>query len=301
MKLTFSAVDGTQDNAFSFDVDPAQFRGCRTAFGAQVQVFGNLEFDRTKVVPLQMGGILAWHAEGNMGLSIPMQSVGYGGTIALSAPISDAQLASIEDRRANGEANLALTLFALGRRPSEGASAYRMGWSPQPYVVPRDRWAEAMAACGLGRIHIVEVPVPPGDLSEHWLRSAKMLARSSAELAQGRYGESMGNVRNALQEMVDVLERWLGIQPKSPAFAARVNELGSRLATLHERRGADPYAVLAALVRAVFDFTSDPVHRGYDVPSRDDAAFALSAASALHIFLARRPLPTVAADQTASS
>jgi len=34
--------------------------------------------------------------------------------------------------------------------------------------------------------------------------------------------------------------------------------------------------VLASLIRAVFDFSSDPVHRGYDLPNREDASFAFA-------------------------
>ncbi len=298
MKIQFSAVDGRQDNAFSLEVDPAQFRGWRSAFGAHLQIHGLLEYDRTKVVPLEIAGTLAWHTDATFGLHVPAQPVGNGGSIALALPISDAQLASIEARRAGGEANLVMNLTALGRRALDGAAtSFRMAGSPTPYIVPRDRWAEAIAACGVGRIRIVELLVPTESVSDAWSRSAEMLARASAEFAQGRHGESMGNARNALQEMVTVLESALAIVPKSLAFAPRVKELGERLSALHERRGADPYAVLASVIRAVFDFASDPVHRGFDVPNRDDAMFALSLATALYEFLSRRPLPNVSAEQ----
>ena len=290
MKVFFSAVDGTQDNAFSLDLDPARLRGSRSAFGAQLQVIGLLEYDRNKAVPLQIGGILAWHADGVSGLHIPSQSVGNGGTIGLAVSIADGQLAGLEERRAGGEPNLTLSLNALGRQTSEGTVSYRASWSPVPYLVPRDRWADAIAACGFGRIHIVELPVPTVG-ADAWSRSAQMLARGSADFGKARYGEAMGNVRNALQELVAVLERDLAIEPKTPVFAERIKELAVRLTALHERRGADPYGVMASLIRAVFDFSSDPVHRGYDLPNREDASFALSLATSLHAFLARRPLP----------
>ena len=66
--------------------------------------------------------------------------------------------------------------------------------------------------------------------------------------------------------------------------------VGEKLTALHATRSADPYAVLASVIRAVADFSSDPMHRGYDVPNREDAAFALSLATGLHAFLARRPI-----------
>jgi hypothetical protein len=290
MKLHFSATDGTQDNAFSLDLDPAQFRGSRSAFGAQFHVSGLLEYDREKVVPLEMGGVLSWHADDSAGLIIPRQPVN-GGTTGLTIPISDAQLAGVEERRAGAEANLAITLAAIARSAGNGVASYRLSWSPQSYVVPRDRWKDAVAACGFGRVHIVELPVPTDDAPDAWSRSAQMLARASSEFGAGRYGETMGNARNALQELVGVLERSLALEPKTPAFAERVQALGNRLKEMHERRGADPYSVLASVIRAVFDFSSDAVHRGYDVPSREDAAFALWLATALHAFVARRPFP----------
>jgi|GEM_PF-5200750 len=288
MKTFFSAADGTQDNAFSLDLEPEQFRGARSAFGAYVLISGQLESDPAKARPLEIGGSLSWPGEGGAGLLIPRQPVG-GGTIGLVAPISDAQLASIEERRGGGEPNLEITLTGLAIRGDGRTATYKLAWSPQPFSVPRDRWRDALAACGYGRIHIIELPVPP-DVNDVWARSAQMLARASAEFSEGRYGETMGNARNALQELVGVLERSLGLEPAT-AFAQRVKVVGETLTALHGRRSADPYAVLSSVIRAVADFSSDPVHRGYDIPNREDAAFALSLASALHTFLARRPIP----------
>ena len=178
---------------------------------------------------------------------------------------------------------------ALARRADGSTGSYKLSWSPQPFPVPRDRWKDALAACGYGRIHIVELPVPP-DADDAWARSAQMLARASTEFGERRYGETRGNARNALHELVGVLERSLGIEPAA-AFAQRVKVVGETLTALHANRSADPYAVLASVIRAVADFSSEPMHRGYDVPNREDAAFALALATALHAFLARRPIP----------
>jgi len=299
MKIQFSAVDGTQDNGFSIDLEPAHFRGGRSAFGSYLLVIGLLEFDPSKARPLQIGGALSWPGDGGVGLVIPHQPVS-GGTTALTAPISDAQLASIEERREGREPTLEITLTALAERAGGVTASYKASWAPQPLPIPRDRWSDVLAACGYGRIHIVELPVPP-DVNDAWSRSAQMLARASAEFGNGRYGEAMGNARNSLQELVAVLERNLSIEPTTPAFAPRVKAVGAELSHRHRRRGGDPYQVLASVVGAVFDFASEPVHRGYDVPNRDDALFALSLASALHAFLARRPIATVVSDTDATT
>lgn len=294
MKIHFSAVDGTQDNAFSIDLDTAQFRGGRSAFGAYVLVSGLLESDRAKAQPLEMGGTLCWPGDGGFGLVIPRQSVS-GGTTALVAPISDAQLASIEERRAGGEPNFEITLTSLARRSDGATASYKSSWATQPFSIPRDRWKDALAACGFGRLHIVELPVPP-DVDDAWSRSAQILALASAEFGNGRYGEAIGNVRNSLQELIAVLERSLAIEPAKAAFAPRVKTVGDELSRRHRRDGGDPYEVLASVVKALFGFASEPVHRGYDVSNRVDAMFALSLASALHVFLARHPIANAVSD-----
>jgi hypothetical protein len=288
MRAFFSAADGTQDNAFSIDLEPAQFRGARSAFGAYLLITGLLESDPTKARPLEIGGVLSWPSDGGTGLLIPPQ-LASGGTTGLVAPISDAQLASIEERRAGGEPNFEITLTALARRSDGTTGSYRLSWS-SPFLVPRDRWKDALAACGYGRIHIVELPVPP-EINDAWARSALMLARASAEFGEGRYGETMGNARNALQEMVGVLERALSIGPKH----RRVRAPGKRRGrdTDAASRASQPGSVRRAGFRhpRCSRFSSDPMHRGYDLPNREDAAFALALATALHAFLARRPIP----------
>ncbi|MGB8265971.1 MAG: hypothetical protein WCE44_06595 [Candidatus Velthaea sp.] len=294
MKIQFSAADGTQDHAFSMDLEPTQFRGGRSAFGAYVLVIGLVEYNPAKARPLQIGGALSWPGDGGFGLVIPHQPAS-GGTTALMAPISDAQLASIEERRAGGEPTFEITLTSLAERADGLTASYKSSWAPQALSVPRDRWNDVLAACGYGRVHIVELPVPP-DVNDAWLRSAQMLARASAEFDNGRYGEAMGNSRNSLQELVAVLERNLAIEPATTAFAPRVKAVGAELSRRHRRHGGDPYQVLASVIGAVFDFASEPVHRGYDVPNRDDAMFALSLASALHAFLARRPITSLLSD-----
>jgi hypothetical protein len=287
MKTFFSAIDGTQENAFSFDLEPLHVRGGRSAFGAYILIMGLLEAEPTKAQPLEIGGWLSWPGDAGIGLIIPRQPVA-GGTTGLTVPISDSQLASIESRRCGGEPNFEIVLTALARRSDQQTASYRFSWSPQPFPVPRDRWADALAACGHGRIRIIELPVAP-NIGDSWDRSAQMLARASAEFGDARYGEAMGNARNALQDLVGILEQNLGIEPSS-SFAQRVKVVGDTLTAMHAKRGADPYAVLASTIRAVADFCSDPMHRGYDIPNREDAAFALALATALHAFLARRPI-----------
>ncbi len=252
-------------------------------------VSGNLKVNGRKAQPLAMGGVLSWETEHGNGLLIPQQPA-YGGTTPLIVPISDHQLASLETIRASGEAKFTLTLHALARREDGSAAVYK-SWGPLPYTVPRDKWKEALAGCGYSKIQIVELPVPP-DVKDAWARSAATLSEASNEFAQGNYGFSLGHTRNAIQQIIDVLERALDITPpKNSPFSNRVDTVAARLTELHAKRSADAYAVIGSLVRSTFDFSSDPVHRGYEIPNREDALLALSLTVALHTYLARRPIP----------
>ena len=103
MKISFTGHDGIQDSPFTFDLDPSRLRGARTAFGAELYVSGDFEAGSAR--PLAMSGVLSWETENGYGLQIPMQPVG-GGTATVAVPISDRQLASLEERRAGGEARL---------------------------------------------------------------------------------------------------------------------------------------------------------------------------------------------------
>lgn len=296
VEATFTGIDGISDGSFTFDFDPSQCTGSRTAFGARLMISGNLKVVGRKAQPLEMGGILSWETEHGNGLAIPQQPA-YGGTTPLVVPISDRQLAGIEAIRASGEAKFGLSLYALARR-EDGTPAVYKSWGALPYVVPRDRWKDALAGCGYGKIHIVELPVPP-EVKDAWARSAATLAESSNEFAQGNYGFSLGHTRNAIQQIVDVLEQTLDItSPPSLPFGNRVEAVSARLTELHAKRSADPYAVLGSLVRSAFDFSSDPVHRGYEIPNREDALLALSLTVALHTYLARRPIPKPAQQPT---
>jgi hypothetical protein len=288
MDISFTGHDGVQDDPFTLELDPAQMRGARTTFGAELYIAGVFKLRSGR--PLAMSGVLAWETENGYGLQIPLQPVG-GGSVTVTVPISDRQLGRVEARRAGGEPRFQLAINVLGTR-ANGETAMYKPWGPQNYTIPRDRWKDILAGAGYGKIHIIELPVPP-DACDAWTKSAATLAEASVCYSQGEYGYSIGNSRNALQQMVDVLERALGIVPTSPAFGPRIEALTKRLKDLHEKHSFDPYVVLATVIKATFDFSSDPVHRGYEVPTREDAAMSLSLATALHEFLASRPLPKV--------
>lgn len=286
MDISFTAHDGIQDNPFVVDFDPGQFRGTRTTFGAEWYV--PLLFKGMAGRPLAASGTLAWATENGYGLQIPMQPVG-GGSCALTVPISDHELARIDERRAGGESLLQLSLNVLALRPN-GTTAIYKPYGPLNYTIPLHRWIAMLADTGFGKIQIVELPVPP-DANGAWEQSARQLGEASVRFRQGDYGVSTGCSRIALQQMVEVLERALAITPKTPPLGPRIQVLTKQLNELHQKYSFDPYVVIARLIQATFDFASDPVHRGYEYPTREDAALALSLATALHRFLASRPLP----------
>ena len=236
---------------------------------------------------------MLWANDG-VGLAIPMQSLRTGGT-ALWIPVSDHQLAAFEQCRAQKEPEFQLRLTAIAQDPADGkVRRYSFhGGATANLSIPRDRWLFVLDQCGFGRIRIIELPAPPQTDDKEWSRCADLLAAASRDFSSARYGEAIGSIRAAIQQMVGILESRLGITQISPVFKARVDVLSAKLKDLHEKRGADPFYVLSSLIDAVFGFTSEPSHRGFDVGTREDAEFALSLATSLYAYLARRPISTI--------
>ena len=243
-----------------------------------------------QVVPLFFEGALLWTNEG-VGLPVPLQSVRPSGSIALSIPVSDHQLASFENHRAQKEPEFKLLLTAIGQDANGKVRRYyHHGGTPANLAIPRDRWLDVLDKCGFGRIRIIELPAPPQADDEEWSRCADLLAKASRDFSASRYGEAMSSLRVVSQHMVEILERSLGITPPNPSIKPRVEALSANLRDLHEKRGADPFYVISELIEALFGFTSEPSHRGFDVVTREDAEFALSLATSLYAYLARRPI-----------
>jgi hypothetical protein len=134
----------------------------RTAFGASllIGVFPPYE-QPSKDVPLLFYGSLSWASEFD-GLQIPAQPV-RGGTSALVVPISDSQITAIERVRKTGEPTFSLRLQVVAQNEQGEVRHYGGvgGQDAYDYTVPRDRWHDALDACGYGRIRIVELPPPP--------------------------------------------------------------------------------------------------------------------------------------------
>jgi hypothetical protein len=147
---SFTAHDGIQDHPFVMNFDPGQFRGARTAFGAEWYV--PLVFKGVEGRPLAASGTMAWATENGYGLQIPTQPVG-GGSCALTVPISDHELARIDEKRGGGESLLQLIFNVLALRPN-GATAIYKPYGPLNYTIPLHRWIAMLADTGFGKIHI---------------------------------------------------------------------------------------------------------------------------------------------------
>src|SRR5271170_3559334 len=83
------------------EIEPSRVTGTRSPFGPLLQIFIQVIYEDGKDMPLIFEGMLCWPNQ-NVGLHIPLQTVGRG-TATLVVPISDQEIASLEQRRAGGE------------------------------------------------------------------------------------------------------------------------------------------------------------------------------------------------------
>jgi len=291
MNIRISFADQFGHAHYLLESDSARLQGSRTTFGAALQIHTLTPAQPTKDVPLLFFGSLAWAGESH-GLPIPPQAIG-GGDSALLLPITDAQIAAVENARKAGAPTFSLRLRVIAQNEQGEVRQYGGlgGGDAYPYTVPVEVWHNALDACGFGRIRIVELPPPPEPSAGDWKRAGDLLVRAAVELRAGNYGASTTSSRTALQHLVATMETRLGIEQKG-TFSDRVNALAKRLGDLHQKNGLDPYNVHAELVKAVFGFQSGPAHQGPDLAGREDAEFALSLTTALYVYAVRRPLPS---------
>ncbi|MDQ6942328.1 MAG: hypothetical protein M3169_07395 [Candidatus Eremiobacteraeota bacterium] len=275
---------------FVLDVDSARLQGSRSAFGAALQLGVSTPYEQpSKDVPLLFYGSLAW-ANQTDGLQIPAQSI-RGGTSALAVPISDVQIAAIESVRKAAEPCFSLRLRMIAQNEKGEVRHYGGlgGQDSYNYVVPRDRWHDALDLCGHGRIRIVELPPPPEPASADWNAAAEALVASAAELRSGYYGAASTSSRKALEHVVAAIEIRLAIAPKKQ-WPQRVKAAEDALRELHKSHHVAAYALYAELLRTLFNFASGGAHS--QGATRDDAEFALTLATGLYAHLARVPIPT---------
>lgn len=231
----------------------------------------------------------------NRTLAIPLQPLLFNRS-ELAIPVSDDQLARLDERRAGNEPRFTLHLWGTAQETATGTLRnVRGGNFPTNVQVPRDQWLVILKACGFGERLLIELPAPPTDLAGDWKTAAASLAAAANRLAAGEPGVALGEVRIALERIADGVGARLEItranaSGKKMPLANYVDVIASDLKKRHFDDTDDPFAVLSALFKATFGFCSEPGHTSFDVSARNDAVLALSVASALYSYLARFPI-----------
>ncbi|MGD0967770.1 MAG: hypothetical protein ABR949_05735 [Candidatus Aquilonibacter sp.] len=263
------------------EIDPTRVIGVRSPFGPLLQIFIQVIYEQGKDLPLMFEGMLCWPSQ-HVGLHIPLQTVGRG-TATLVVPISDHEITSLEQRRAGGELRLELDLRAIGFPDEPGVlGRYTPSGGRIALEIPRDKWKAVLDGFGVGIVRILELPNPPKP-DKLLKEAADQLELAARSFSEGRYGESIAAARVCVERMIDSIGARVGLPRGDKSFAPFVEALAEKLK--NRRVGNDPLALIGSLIRALFGWTSHPVHRGFQVSERDDALFALNLCVGLYSYI----------------
>ncbi|HWT06287.1 MAG TPA: hypothetical protein VN224_11065, partial [Xanthomonadales bacterium] len=287
IRITFSDEQGHAH--YFLESDSARLQGSRNTFGAILMVSTLTPQQPTTDVPLLFFGSLAWASETD-GLTIPPQPI-RGGHSGLAVPITDAQMAAIENARNGGDPWFSLRLRVVAQNGKGEVRQYGGlgGAESHPYSVPVEVWHKALDACGFGRVRIIELPPPPEANNDEWRAAADALVDASDRLRRGDYPGSATSSRGALERIVSAIEKPLGIAKPKSRWGDRVEEVSAALKTRHQSRGVDAYNLNADVVKTLFGFQSGATHRLF--ATRENAEYALTLTTALYSYVARVPIP----------
>jgi hypothetical protein len=308
-KFDFQYTDAPGQIVLRAEADPGHFSGGRNAFGPilllRLQWLYDASIPRHR--PLAVQGTLQWGADpnGSEGLAIPLQAVTLNGPVRI--PVSDDQLAQLEERRAGGEPDFAVRFEALVQReapagadrtPDLAVRTVTHGYMAQPLAVSRDAWARILDRCGFGLRRMVELPPPPGGLGGKWDEASMELAGASKLLAQANDEQAIAAVRKALERIVEGVAAAVGEPPPSGkgGFGPYVVKLADRIKAMEPAR-SHPFHLVASLLRTTFDFASGHAHGSSASSRRDEAVFAVALGTSLYAFAAHGALAASFANQ----
>lgn len=294
-------MDFQQDNApgqslLAFEFELARCRGLRSTFGPifmlPIKRVPNFPPpSEPQADPLLVSGSLGLVGE-PCGLAIPGQSWLFNQS-ELAIPISDDQLERLEQKRAGTEPIFELRLQVVGLSKGVPIVLAPVSYHPVTLTIPRDQWLRVLDAMGHGLRRLIELPAAPKGLGNTWDEVTQHLAKSAARLAAGDPGVAMGEARIATERLLEVigqqLQRPRGEKEPLQPFC---DVLVSKLKKQHRPRTDDSSKTLMhtiELLAELFKFASDPPHTAYDGAERHDAELALSLATTLYVYAARRP------------
>jgi hypothetical protein len=294
-------MDFQQDNApsqslLAFEFELARCRGLHSTFGPvfmlPIKRVPNFPLPpEPRADPLLVSGSLSLVGE-PCGLAIPGQSWLFNQS-ELAVPITADQLERLEQKRAGMEPIFELRLQVIGFANGVPMALSPISYHPITLIIPRDQWLRVLDTMGHGLRRLIELPPAPKGLGDGWDEVTQHFAKSAARLAAGDAGVAMGEARIATERLLEVigqqLQRPRGEKEHLQPFC---DVLVSKLKKQHRPRTDDPSKTLMytiELLSELFKFASHPPHTAYDGAERYVAELALSLATTLYGYAARRP------------
>jgi hypothetical protein len=268
-----------------FDV-ARRFTADRSTFGGVLKLPVELSqgFPGT---PLMLGGWLRMTGE-REGLVIPAQSIIMNEN-TIRIPISDGQIARFEERRAGIEPTFELMLRGLAAQ--NGSVSVVSATNAVYLVVPISEWLKVLDQLGFGHRRLIELPPLPIRESSAWEAALNQIEAAARRLRAADSGAAITEARTALQRTLDAAAVSIGRPPvKGERFRPFAEEIATRLESMHQNNGDDPYKALADGVRLAissFSFASETPHVGFSYAEMVHAELLLTLATAIYTYFAR--------------
>jgi hypothetical protein len=285
--LDLLVAPGYTGTAVRLEFDVAQrFNADRSTFGGvlllPVEVSQGL-----KGTPLMLAGTLRLTGE-REGLTIPAQSMIINEN-TLRIPITDDQVAQLEEKRSGAEPIFELSLRGIGT--VDGVVVVINSSHPVYLTVPLPRWLKALESLAFGRRRLIELPPPATREGALWEAASAQVQAAAGRLTTADSGAAMTEARIALQRTIEAIGACVGRSPvKGTPFGPYADQIAAVLEGMHQKKSDDPFQTLADAVRlakSCAGFASDPPHSGLSAAERVHAELALSTATTLYTYFAR--------------
>jgi hypothetical protein len=146
-------------------------------------------------------------------LPIPLRTVQAQAPYFLPVPLTDAQIAAIEEERQDGPVTLYVWLSGLASQ-SAIVQPIQNNTTAQSLTIHREHWLTVLEQCGFGRRRLVELPDPrlPRNVQE-WQECVRQLEQATQHYRQGEYEAALTSCRKIVEGIPTVLCTAWGLPP----------------------------------------------------------------------------------------
>lgn len=226
------------------------------------------------------------HQDARAGVIIPMQSL-HANHRLLGIPLSTADLARIEARRAFGEVVCSINLNGLANiafSPHTGYTGHPQALVTVPvhsnlaasFTIGREQWLLILKRAQHDSRRLVELPDLAGPAGPAWATCNVLLERATAQQRAGEAEPAIATCRQVLEGLVTVVAKHWGVaRDSSQTMPNWLKELAGRLSNAWPE-DEDAARVLTSLYATVWAWTSESHHYHSKVPLHEEAAFAVA-------------------------